>query len=351
MGLGHIAYGEHDMTRLAITGIGGVVGLGMAFRARRGDFSVRGLAGSAAERRRAERTSAIVLEGDLCDGRTLERVLAGADVVLHAAELSCADSRAEFDAINVEGTRAVARAAREAGVRHFVHLSTGRVYGRRCVDGLNEEGELACDGDLYAHSKLKSEIEVWRQHKQDGMGVTILRLGHLYGPHSASLLQRELAALSRGEQLLPERGERAINHLHIDNLLDALELVFEQRPVGRVFNINDGAATSVRDYYACFAQTLRTSHAPPSNSFFGAITRGVRSALFERNMVLPPIESSPWQYSGGRHAITRARRVLGYQPRISLAEGMLSVVEAGQHASRVLGAGSQQLLERRAYSG
>ncbi len=122
IGLGHVAYGEHDVTRLAITGIGGVVGLGMAFRARRSDFSVRGLAASAAERRRAERTSAIVLEGDLCDGRTLERVLAGADVV-----------------------------------------------------------------------------------------------------------QKELAALSRGEQTLAERGERAINHLHIDNLLDALELVIEQR--------------------------------------------------------------------------------------------------------------------------
>ena len=65
-----------------------------------------------------------VVAGDLHDDAALGRLCAGAETVIHAAGLVKAKSRAAFDAVNVEGARRVATAAREAGVPHVLLVSS-----------------------------------------------------------------------------------------------------------------------------------------------------------------------------------------------------------------------------------
>jgi len=308
------------MINLAILGIDQPVGLRMAERATALGWKVCGLAASPEGKRRAERSLIQVLEGELGRGRALERVVEQADVVVHAAELVDGETSARLHQVNVLGARAAARAASAASVRHFIHLSTGRVYGRACADGVTEAGPFACEGDPYAHSKLKSEVEVWPQHRPGGMGVTVLRPGHVYGPHSVGALEQTVRSLRRTAGVLPHGGQRVMNHLHIDNLIDVIERVIERRVVGEVLNVTDGESTREREYYECFARANRLSGLPPR--WYTNVARGLLGSVPQRGNASPPATLAPRESVGGRYDISRLRQRLGYAPRICLADGM-----------------------------
>jgi len=308
------------MINLTILGIEQPVGWRMAERASARGWRVCGLAASPEGRRRAERSFAHVLEGELDRGRALERVVEQADVVVHAAELVDGESSARLHQVNVLGARAAARAASAASVRHFIHLSTGRVYGRACADGVTEAGPFACEGDPYAHSKLRSEVEVWPQHRPGGMAVTVLRPGHVYGPHSAEVLEQTVRSLRRGAGALVHGGQRVMNHLHIDNLIDVIEIVIQRRVVGEVLNVTDGESTTEREYYECFARAKRLSGLPPR--WYTSVARGLLGSVVQRSDASLPPALAVREPVGGRYDITRMRLRLGYAPRIGLADGM-----------------------------
>src|SRR5262249_8195098 len=77
------------------------------------------------------------IRGDVTDRASLQRAVAGCDLVFHCAYGG--DSLAEARRINVDGTRNVLLAAAEAGVRRVVHLSTMAVHGHRTPAGLTAD--------------------------------------------------------------------------------------------------------------------------------------------------------------------------------------------------------------------
>jgi len=166
------------MARVAITGVAGFVGSHVAEAALSRGFFVRGLdvidrAPAGVER----------VVGDVGDAAAAARLCSGADFVVHAAAIVGEGGRKElFWRINVEGTRVVARAAREAGVRRFVHISSVMVYGFRYPPGVTEDGPLAGEGNPYCETKIESE-RVARAFREPGnLDVVALRLGDVYGP-------------------------------------------------------------------------------------------------------------------------------------------------------------------------
>ena len=110
------------------------------------------------------------VSGSLGQRDALDRLVAGADAVIHVAGVISGRSAADFDRANVDGTQAMLDAARNAGVKRFVHVSS--IAAR--------EPELS----LYGASKAKSEQLV----ANSGLPYAIVRPPAVYGPGDAEML-------------------------------------------------------------------------------------------------------------------------------------------------------------------
>ena len=313
---------------LAITGVGGFIGLRMAERAQAVGMRVRGLDVSPDAVARAARAGVDARLGDTCDPDAAHALCEGADVVLHtAAIVRESGSWAEFRRVNVEGTHSVALAARDAGVRRFVHLSSVMVYGFHYADGVAEDGPLRGDGNPYCQTKIESERAVLALHAPGRFEVIVIRPGDVYGPGSIPWVVRPIELIGRGLMILPDGGRGAKNHVYVDNLVDAILLALERDATGEAFNVTDGVSTSFKEYLEHFVRMrgrgrIRTAPAPVLRVLFTVV--GALSHAVGKEPPATP-EALRFLTRPGTYSIAKARRVLGYEPRVSIDEGMRRV--------------------------
>lgn len=186
--------------------------------------------------------------GDILDEGALAAAMAGADAVFHlaAAVGSAVTDRRAFHAVNVEGTRAVLRAARAARIGRVVHFSSIGVLGAVRDNDTADEDYPPVPRTPYDRTKLAAE-EAAREAAAAGLDVVILRPGWVYGPGDRRTFKffravcRRRAALiagARGRQtpvyiddlvsgvlLAAARGRPgAVYHLAGDEVLDAAEM-------------------------------------------------------------------------------------------------------------------------------
>lgn len=271
-----------------------------------------------------------VVRGDLADPASLAPAVAGVDAVVHAAADTVMADRAIAWRVGLDATCALDAAARAAGARHFVFISSLAVYGG--TDASPDEA-LAPEpwGDLYADVKIAAERALAAAHQAaPGMALTVLRLPSVYGPGSARWTEAPLAQARRGKPVLPGGGGFAFPYLHAENLADAVERVLEARVEG-TFNLFDGVVryADFMGHYARMAGTaLRT------------VPLGLLSLLAWAGVVRERLGGA---YSPLRPSVVRRMRrpladpdfcarkahdVLGWSPRLSLEEGMRGIALA-----------------------
>jgi uncharacterized protein YbjT (DUF2867 family) len=137
------------------------------------------------------------VDGALDRPDTLVKLAAGADAVIHVAGAINARSRADFEAVNAGGTANMIDAARKAGVRRFVHVSSLAA----------REPELSD----YGWSKARSE----RLVAASGLQWTIVRPPAIYGPGDRETLELFKMA-RRGLVALPPKGRFSV--IHVEDL-------------------------------------------------------------------------------------------------------------------------------------
>ncbi|PTS78510.1 epimerase [Sphingomonas sp. HMWF008] len=185
------------MTTLAITGGTGFVGKRAIDLAIAAGHSVRALT----RRAQAPRDGVTWIEGALDTPEPLDRLVEGADAVLHIAGVVNAPDRAGFAAGNVAGTQAVLDATRSAGVRRFVHVSSLAA----------REPHLS----IYGWSKIESEAIV----TASGLDWTIVRPPGIYGPGDMEM--RDLFRMAKsGIAALPPGGRVSV--IHVDDIASLL---------------------------------------------------------------------------------------------------------------------------------
>jgi nucleoside-diphosphate-sugar epimerase len=134
---------------------------------------------------RIDEAGARVVRGDVCDADARTDALQGAQAVVHLASIvgdpACARDPELSHAVNVEGSKALASAAREAGAERFVFASTCSNYGRMTdpTVPVDETGTLA-PVSLYAEQKVN--VERWLLESDHGrLAPTCLRFATVYG--------------------------------------------------------------------------------------------------------------------------------------------------------------------------
>ena len=131
-----------DVRTVLVTGVSGHVAGAMADRLAAGGLRVRVMVRTPDQARMAVLRGWQPVTGDLATPWSLGAVVDGADLVVHAAAYLGMDKDLA-EAVNVEGTRHLARAALAAGASRFVHISTMSVHGDPQPDGLAEDSPLA----------------------------------------------------------------------------------------------------------------------------------------------------------------------------------------------------------------
>jgi nucleoside-diphosphate-sugar epimerase len=249
---------------------------------------------------------------DLLDD-TIE--LPPADVVLHLAGVRAGNDAPPFlHEVNVEGTRRLLRAARQAGIARFAYLSTQAVYGlgRPPLWG---ESLPPRPETPYATSKWLGE-EMCREEVVDGIQLLVLRAGRVYGLAAGMRwdeLPHEFARkTAKGDGLtIHGDGRQRMDFVHVDDVADALLrcAAAELPGPGRiVLNLGGGHPVSLRELAATYRDVATTLGLDP-----------------------PPVEhvarSGPAAPSFGMH-IRRARAVLGWSPATPLTDAVRELVEA-----------------------
>jgi nucleoside-diphosphate-sugar epimerase len=309
-----------------VTGIGGFIGLRFAELAKARGARVKGLELPGPAAKRARGLGFETLEGDVTRAEDAAAAVKGADVVLHTAAI--VGEGGDMDAyrrVNVGGTRTMAEAARAAKVRRFVHLSSVMVFGFTFPDGVTEDGPKRGEGNAYCQTKIESEEALSALAVPGTFDVTIIRPGDVYGPGSIPWVVRPLELMKQRLFVLPDGGHGVINHVHVDTLCEGILLAIEKDASG-AFTLSDGVATECRDFFAPLARMAhRRLGTLPSKLLLGGFA--VLGPLFRAFGKEPPARPEALRYlmRRGAYSIEKARTVLGFEPRISLAEGMRGV--------------------------
>ena len=164
------------------------------------------------------------LAADLGNSHALHEAVKGAENVIHTAALSSPwGRRAEFLRINVEGTEVLLNAARFAGVRRFVHVSSSSVvFDARDGLKLTENAPLAQRFlNPYPESKALAETVV---RAATGIETVILRPRGIFGPGDVALLPRVIALARAGRLRIVGDGQNLQDLTYVDNVVEALLL-------------------------------------------------------------------------------------------------------------------------------
>lgn len=246
--------------QVAITGGAGFVGTALAdWLLSRGHSVVAITRGRTPDPRTVMRVVA-----DLDDREGLRRAFEGADVVVHLAARvhvmrdHAADPLAEFRHVNVDGTRNAHAAARDAGVRRFVLLSSIKAMG--AGSGVPyRESDPAQPVDPYGVSKREAELTLAETSRADGIEYAILRPTLVYGAGVAGNLRRllRLAELAGSVPLPLGRIANRRSLTSVMNLASAIEAVAtHSAAANRAFLISDGEDLSTSDLIAHLADGI-----------------------------------------------------------------------------------------------
>ena len=255
--------------------------------------------------------------------------LEGVDAVIHtAAIVSNSPSLEEAWQVNVLGTRHVLDAAVAAGVRRFVHLSSIRVFSDLGFpDGVTEDHPVRPDGNPYVDTRIASEQVVLQAHAAGQIEATIVRPGDVYGPASRPWTVLPVEMIRKRQFFLPARGRGIHSPVYVDDLVDGISRA-TMRPegVGQVFTLAGGVGVPTAEFFGHYYRMLGRRPVLLPTSLALAIAGG---AAVPARLVDPGTEISTvavrYFCRTGTYSIEKARRLLGYEPQVDLAEGMVRV--------------------------
>jgi nucleoside-diphosphate-sugar epimerase len=187
-------------------------------------------------------------------------MLEGADVVVHLAARAhvlsetSADPRAEFWKSNVHLTQSMAHAAKSAGVRRFVFVSSAGVLGSRSPPGGFEDDSIPCPHDAYTASKLEAEAWLNAEIGAD-MQLAIVRPPLIYGPGAKGNFMRLLRLALKGWPLPIGSFRAQRSMIGVRNAVDLIRVIATDRRVPRATLLAaDRETMSVSELFSAVAR-------------------------------------------------------------------------------------------------
>ncbi len=238
-----------------VTGATGFVGAAVARELLRAGWQVRALVRAGSERRNLAGLSVEYIEGDLQQPASLPQTLQGCEALFHVAaeyRLWTRDPGSLYRS-NVEGTRHLLQAAREAGIARIVYTSSVATLRLREDGKPADERDVAQLGDMIGHYKRSKFLaEQWvSEAARDGLPVVIVNPSTPVGPGDIKPTPTGRMVLDAATGRMPAYVDTGLNIVHVDDVAAGHRLAFEHGRIGGAirarWNRPDAAADPAED--------------------------------------------------------------------------------------------------------
>ena len=264
-----------------------------------------------------------IARGNLLDPQSLHGIATGVDTVVHTAGLvgSGRGSNQEYQAANVEGTRALLAEAKRANVGRFIHISTVGVYGLGALQrDVKETQALKPAGSAYVTSKAISEQSVL----DSGLPAVILRPYWVTGGGDRFLIPQVGSLLRANRFTFIGDGQQQWSIGAVENFGDAVALcAVHPKAPGNIYHVNDGVAP-LREIVAIIAEALNLPQPTRNTSLVMAL---LKNYLVYHSAPRYTVDLLFGLWKNATFSTDKIRQELDWQPRIpwqsSLRQGVL----------------------------
>ena len=267
-----------------------------------------------------------IIFGSVTDQKAVKEAVAGCEVVFHLAaafrELNVPDS--VYREANVEGTRIVAQASLDAGARKLVYCSTQGVHGH--IDNPpGDENSPIAPADYYQQTKYEGELEL-PAFAEKGLEYTILRPTAIYGPGDPGRFVMIYRRAKKGLFPMFGSGKTFYHPVYIENFVDALILAMASGVgAGQAYIIADEEYFSIQELVTRVGRSIGVDVKTPRYPIWPLIIAGhIFEKAYKPFGIAPPIfpRRVDWFRQVRAFRIDKAKRDLGYVPRVGIDEGL-----------------------------
>lgn len=320
------------MMKVVVTGATGFLGKKLAFRLKQMGFDVVGLGRNTSVGKELEAQGINFESIDIAkDKEKLIYIMEKAVYVFHCAALSSPWGKyADFYQANVIGTKNVIEACKAIRVTRLIHVSTPSLY----FDFDERLNVKECDPlpkkkmNYYAETKYLAEKEVDDAFK-DGLPVITIRPRALFGPEDTTIIPRLIRTNEKKFIPIINNGKALMDITYVENVVDALLLCMDSpsSTLGKKYNITNGEQielyTLLEKLFKGLNQPFNQKKIPYKVAFLLAELLEIISKLFLKGKepMLTKYTVSVLSKSQTL-SIEKAKEDLGYEPRISVEEGI-----------------------------
>ena len=257
--------------------------------------------------------SVTIVEGDIQDRELLAEVMHGVDVVFHQAAIritQCAEEPRLALNVLVDGTFNVLEQAARAGVKKVIAASSASVYGLAEEFPTSEHHHSYNNRTVYGAAKTFNEGLLRSFHETYGLDYVTLRYFNVYGPRMdvfgayTEVLIRWMERIEAGQApLILGDGKQTMDFVYVEDVARANILAAQACVTDEVFNIASGVETSLNDLATTLLRIMESDLQPD----YGPERKvnGVSRRLADTR---------------------KAHRLLGFETRVSLEEGLTQLV-------------------------
>lgn len=301
---------------ILVTGGAGFIGSHLVKELVKSGFSVRvldNLSNGSLENIREVLGSIEFIKGDIRDKNVVEGALKGVDAVVHLAALIDVAESVEkpelYLEVNVNGTFNVTRASRK--VSAFIFASTCAVYGEPVRIPIGEDHPLSPKSP-YAATKIAGEALVQAYGNLYGYRPVILRFFNVYGPRQskayAGVITEFVKRATLGEPpIIFGDGEQTRDFVHVKDVTRAIIKALDSDNASGIYNVGSGVAVTINDLAHLVLKLAGKENVEPIHG--------------------PP---RPGDIKHSQANINRAKKELGYNPSVSLEEGIREILNLGK---------------------
>ena len=268
-----------------------------------------------------------------------DKVCEGVDAIFHvAAKAGVWGSSASYESANVFGTRQILKLCRKHGVRYLVHTSTPSVvFTGKPFRGEGEELPYGRDWLChYARTKAIAEEEVLAANERENLKTIALRPHLVWGPEDPHLIPKVVAKARSGNLRIVGDGSNRVDLTHVDNAAHAHLLALEAlvdgaHPGGKAYFISQGEPVALWPWLNDLLTRIGEAPIKRKVSLRKAYATGFLLECAWKILGLksePPMTRFIAVQLGKDHWFddSAARRDLGYEPVVSMEDGLNETV-------------------------